>query len=60
MSLEQQAVGGNEGKRQSPSQLGSWEEWNALMEEICQVAEKFVLTNCFEPSRSKVCQVTDG
>jgi len=36
-------------KKISPGQKSLWEEWDAPAEEIRQVAEKFVLANCFDP-----------
>ncbi|MGI0493717.1 transposase [Alkalinema pantanalense CENA528] len=36
-------------KKVSPGQRSLWEEWDAPLEEIREVAEKFVLANCFDP-----------
>jgi putative transposase len=33
----------------SPGQKSLWDEWDVPAEEIRQVAEKFVLANCFDP-----------
>ncbi|WP_432813574.1 hypothetical protein [Pantanalinema sp. GBBB05] len=33
----------------SPGQRSLWDEWDAPIEEIRNVAEKFVLANCFDP-----------
>jgi len=40
-------------KKKSPRQINLWEEWNTPIEEIHQVAEKFVLANCFEPRNQR-------
>jgi len=36
-------------KKASPGQQSLWEEWDKPAEEIRNVAEKFVLANCFDP-----------
>jgi putative transposase len=33
----------------SPGQKSLWDEWNEPIEEIREVAEKFILANCFDP-----------
>ena len=36
-------------KKGSPGQKSLWEEWHVPAAEISQVAEKFVLANCYDP-----------
>jgi len=36
-------------KKASPGQKSLWDEWDAPAADIRQVAEKFVLANCFDP-----------
>jgi putative transposase len=38
----------------SPGQRNLWEEWDAPIEEIRSVAEKFILANCFDPKFASV------
>jgi putative transposase len=38
----------------SPGQRSLWEEWDKPAEEIRQVAEKFVLANCFDPKIASI------
>ncbi|MBW4518878.1 MAG: hypothetical protein KME16_04140 [Scytolyngbya sp. HA4215-MV1] len=48
----------------SPGQKSLWDEWNAPVEEIRSVAEKFVLANCYNSEAALTqmerqrCQVT--
>jgi len=36
-------------KKTSPGQISLWAEWDASLDEIRHVSEKFVLANCFNP-----------
>jgi putative transposase len=40
---------GQPDKKVSPGQQSLWAEWDAPVEKIRQVAEKFVLANCYDP-----------
>jgi putative transposase len=38
-------------KKQSPGQMKlPWDDWVADNPEICQVAERFILANCYDPA----------
>ncbi|NJM57634.1 MAG: hypothetical protein HC857_09645 [Synechococcales cyanobacterium RU_4_20] len=41
-------------KKSSPGQKSLWDEWDAPLEEIERVAEKFVLANCFNPDYARL------
>jgi putative transposase len=41
-------------RKVSPGQRSLWEEWDKPAEEIRQVAEKFVLANCFDPKIASI------
>ncbi|MEB3293358.1 MAG: hypothetical protein VKJ24_09365 [Synechococcales bacterium] len=47
-----QIVGRGKPKKVSPGQKSLWEDWEAPVEEIKQVAEKFITANQFPPHPS--------
>lgn len=45
-------------KKASPGQKSLWENWNLPIDEVEEIAKKFVLANCFKPENA-VLQFTD-